>query len=372
MFALSDTAAVTLIGFATGAVLGLAGRIPRFCTLGAIEDALYGGNRDRIMMWPMAIGVAVAVTAVLAALGWATIEDSAYFRYEFSLSASIIGGLMFGIGMALAGNCGFGALARVGGGDIRSVLIVLVIGIAAYMAAVGPLAEIRTFLFPRTEAADPNAGSITGFIAEHTGFPALYIALALAVLLIAPALTDPHFISNRSAVIWSVLIGLSCSAAWWGTSYIAKTGFEHVPIESHSFTMPLGEIVLQIMGVGSPFGGFSVGSVSGVLCGALLGARIRRQFHWEACDDPGELKRQIFGAVLMGFGGVIALGCSVGQGLSAFSVLAWSAPVTAASISVGAIIGLRYLVEGSRMTDALLLPFQSLLALFRRGPRSRP
>lgn len=371
MFALSDTAAVTLIGFATGIVLGLAARIPRFCTLGAIEDALYGGNRDRIMMWPMAIGVAVATTALLAALGWATIEDSVYFRFEFSLSASVAGGLMFGVGMALAGNCGFGALARVGGGDIRSVLIVLVIGIAAYLAAVGPLAELRTALFPRVEAAHPGTGSIAGSIAELTGIPTLYIALALAILLIAPALTDPHFISNRSTVIWSVLIGLSCSAAWWGTSYIAQTGFEHVLVESHSFTMPLGEVVLQVMGVSSPLGGFSAGSVSGILCGALLGARIRHQFHWEACDDPGELRRQIFGAVLMGFGGVIALGCSVGQGLSAFSVLAWSAPVTAVSIGVGAVIGLRYLVEGSRVVDALLLLFHPLLALFRRGPKSR-
>lgn len=372
MFALSDTAAVTLVGFATGAILGLAARIPRFCTLGAIEDALYGGNRDRIMMWPMAIGVAVAATAVLAALGWATIEKSAYLRFEFSLSASIVGGLMFGIGMALAGNCGFGALARVGGGDIRSVLIIMVIGIAAYMAAIGPLAELRTTLFPRTEAADPGAASIARFIAGNTGIPALYVALGIAVLLIAPALTDPHFIGNRTAVFWSVLIGLSCSAAWWGTSYIAQTGFDSVPVESHSFTMPLGEIMLQTMGVGSLPGGFSVGSVFGVLCGALFGARIRRQFHWEACDDPGELRRQIFGAMLMGIGGVIALGCSVGQGLSAFSVLAWSAPITAASIGVGAIIGLRYLVEGRQMTDTLLLPLQTLLARLRRGrgPRS--
>lgn len=372
MFALSESLAVTLVGFATGAILGLAARIPRFCTLGAIEDALYGGNRDRIMMWPMAIGVAVAATAVLATLGWATVEDAAYLRFEFSLSASVIGGLMFGIGMALAGNCGFGALARVGGGDIRSVLIVMVIGIAAYMAAVGPLAELRTTLFPRSEAADPAAGSIARSIAEHTGIPVLYVALGLAVLLITPALTDPHFIGNRAAVFWSVLIGLSCSAAWWGTSYIAQTGFDPIPVESHSFTMPLGEMVLQVMGVGGPPGGFSVGSVCGVLCGALLGARIRHQFHWEACDDPGELRRQIFGAVLMGFGGVIALGCSVGQGLSAFSVLAWSAPVTAAAIGVGAILGLRYLVEGRQMTDTLLLPVRALRALLRRDPGSQP
>lgn len=371
MFDLPDIAAVTIVGFVTGTVLGLAARIPRFCTLGAIEDAFYGGNRDRIMMWPMAIGIAVATTALLADLGWVKVGDTPYLRFEFSFAASIVGGLMFGIGMALAGNCGFGALARVGGGDIRSVLIVLVIGIAAYMAAVGPLAELRSILFPRIESPNPTSGTISGTITDSTGIPAFYVALAIAVLLIAPALTDPHFISNRTAVLWSVLIGLSCSGAWWGTSFIAQNGFAAVPVESHSFTMPLGELVLQAMGVGAPLGGFSVGSVCGVLFGAFAGARIQHQFHWEACDDPGELRRQIFGAVLMGFGGVIALGCSVGQGLSAFSVLAWSAPVTAVSIGIGAIVGLRYLVEGSSIIDVIIQPLRSLHTLLHRGPGSR-
>jgi uncharacterized membrane protein YedE/YeeE len=368
MIGLSDIAAVTLVGFAGGTVLGMAARVARFCTLGAIEDALYGGSRDRILMWPLALGVAIAVTATLSAFDLVSLEDASVLRFEFSLSASAVGGLMFGVGMALAGNCGFGALARVGGGDIRSLLIVLVLGIAAYMAAVGPLADLRMTLFPRVEAASPLAGSIPGWLQENTGVTPIYVALSIAVLLVAVAVGDRHFLGNRVAVFWSVMVGLACASAWWGTSFVAKTGFAVIPVESHSFTMPLGEVVLQAMGVlGSP-GGFSVGSVAGVLFGAFVGARLQRQFRWEACDDAGELRRQILGGILMGIGGVIALGCSIGQGLSAFSVLAISAPVTLISIAIGAVLGLRYLVEGRNPFNALL-PW---LNRFRAGSTVAP
>jgi len=368
MLELSDIAAVTLVGFAGGTVLGLAARLARFCTLGAIEDALYGGSRERILMWPMALGVAIATTAILSALGLAAVEDAAYLRYGFSLSASVVGGLTFGIGMALAGNCGFGSLARVGGGDIRSMMVVLAIGISAYAVAVGPLSEWRTSLFPREELTGPGGQSIAAWLSGLTGLPALAIALVIASGLLAIAILDRSFVRNRSAIVWSVLVGLAISSAWWGTSHVAATGFSVVPVESHTFTMPLGEITLQIMGVTSDLGGFSVGSVLGVLFGAFVGARIRKQFRWEACDDAGELRRQLLGSVLMGAGGVVALGCSVGQGLSAFSVLAISAPVTLASIACGAVIGLRYLIEGR---GVLLAPFEALPRLFRGRSGSR-
>ena len=254
---------------------------------------------------------------------------------------------MFGVGMALAGNCGFGALARIGGGDIRSLLIVLVIGISAYVVAVGPLADIRLQLFERLETSSIEGTSIAVWLAAQTGLPALGYALAIALVLIFIALRDPGFLRNRTAVFWSAMVGLSCTSAWWGTTYVAENGFDVVAIEAHTFTMPLGEGVLQMMGVGDGLGGFSVGSVTGVLVGAFIGARIKQQFRWEACDDPGELRRQILGAALMGTGGVIALGCSIGQGLSAFSVLAISAPITLLSICLGAVMGLRHLVEGA-------------------------
>ncbi|MFN7052751.1 MAG: YeeE/YedE thiosulfate transporter family protein, partial [Gemmobacter sp.] len=91
---------------------------------------------------------------------------------------------------------------------------------------------------------------------------------------------------------------------------------------------------------------FSVGSVVGVMAGALIGSMIRGLFRWEACEDPRELGRQVGGAVLMGIGGVVAMGCSVGQGVTGFAALAWSGPVTLVAIGLGAWIGLRQLIGG--------------------------
>lgn len=366
MFELSDTALVTLIGFAGGTVLGLAARLARFCTLGAIEDALYGGTRERLLMWPMSLGVAIAATFALAAMGGAAIETSVYLRFEVSIAASIAGGLMFGIGMAIAGNCGFGALARVGGGDFRSAMIVVAIGITSYMSAVGPLSHLRLWLFPRTPVEGPAQSGLAFWLQEHTGVDPLILALVVAAALLAYAMHDRRFVRNRSAMFWSIMVGLTIASAWWGTTYVAKRSFDGVAVESHTFTMPLGETMLQAMTSSTIEGGFSVGSVLGVLFGAFLGALGKRQFRWEACDDPGELRRQLIGAVLMGTGGVIALGCSIGQAMSAMSVLAISAPITAASIGLGAVIGLRYLVEGGRLIEIIKAPLQALSGRPRR------
>jgi uncharacterized membrane protein YedE/YeeE len=366
MFELSDTLLVTLIGFAGGTVLGLAARLARFCTLGAIEDALYGGTRERLLMWPMSLGIAIAATFGLAAMGGAAIETSLYLRYEVSIAASIVGGLMFGVGMAIAGNCGFGALARVGGGDFRSAMIVVAIGITSYMTAVGPLSHLRLWLFPRVPAEDPAQSGLAFWLQDEVAIDPLIFALVIAAALVAYALHDRRFARNRAAVFWSVMVGLAIASAWWGTTYVAEHSFDAVAVESHTFTMPLGQTMLQAMTSSTMEGGFSVGSVLGVLFGAFLGAMGKRQFRWEACDDPGELRRQLVGAVFMGTGGVIALGCSIGQGMSAMSVLAISAPITVASIGLGAVIGLRYLVEGGRMIEVITAPFQGLSGRPRR------
>lgn len=362
MIEISENGLVTLIGFAGGLVLGLASRMARFCTLGAIEDALYGGSRDRILMWPLALGFAIVSTFLLDLGGMLAVDEAVYLRFELSITASIAGGLMFGFGMALAGNCGFGALARLGGGDLRSTLIVLTIGISAYMAAIGPLAPLRHWLFPRVEAEPDALPGMTHYFNALTGLDAVYLAVPIGLAMIAIAVRDWHFLANRAAVFWSVMVGLAITSGWWGTSWAGNQSFDIVPVESHTFTMPLGEVLIDGMTASVLNGSFSTGSVMGVLFGAFIGSRIRHQFRWEACDDPGELRRQIFGAGLMGIGGVVALGCSVGQGISAFSVLAWSAPITAAAIGVGAVLGLKYLVEGRGMFAFLLNPFQA----FRR------
>ena len=127
---------------------------------------------------------------------------------------------------------------------------------------------------------------------------------------------------------------------------MASVGFDAEPIETHAFAAPIGDTIYYSMTASGNALSFSVGSVLGVVLGAALGSYSKGHFRWEACDDPRELRRQILGAAIMGPGAILAVGCSVGQGISAFSVLAFSAPVAFAAIFVGAAFGLKQLITG--------------------------
>lgn len=335
-----------LIGLAGGAVLGLAARLGRFCTLGAIEDHLYGGSSARLRMWGVAIGVAILGTFALVEAGLFELAGSFHVAQHFSLAGAVLGGLAFGIGMALSGNCGYGALARLGGGDLRAFVIVLVMGLAAYVTLAGPLAPLRVAFFDRPPSAAP--GGIADGIGAATGVPATLVGLTLGAALLAVSLRGGRAAGmTLGQVLWGGAVGLSVVSAWAGTHWIATRGFDALPVVSHSFSAPIGETILWAMTSSGAQLSFGVGSVAGVVLGAVVGSGLKGHFRWEACEDPRELRRQILGAALMGWGAVTAAGCSIGQGLSAASLLAWSAPVTLAAIFAGAVLGLRVVVEGS-------------------------
>lgn len=340
-----DGNVAALAGAFGGILLGLAARLGRFCTLGAIEDYVYGGNDKRLRMWVLAVGTAVFGTFACLAMGWATPTQSFYLSLSFAPVAAICGGLLFGYGMAMAGNCGFGALARLGGGDLRSFVIVVVMGITAYATMSGPGAWLRILLFPpRAPASDPQG--IAHAISSISGLPASVIGMVIGVALIVLALGASSIRSDKSAIVWSVVVGFSVISAWFFTSWIAANGFDATPVASHSFAAPVGETILFTMTSTGQTLSFAIGSVCGVWAGAFAGSLIKGHFRWEACEDPRELRRQILGAVMMGIGAVVALGCSIGQGLSAFSLLAFSAPITFAAIFIGARLGLNHLIEG--------------------------
>lgn len=340
-----DANAATAIGLFGGILLGLAARLGRFCTLGAIEDYLYGGTDLRLRMWMLAIGAAVTGSFGLMAAGLFVPSDAFYLAQSWSPMASVVGGLLFGYGMALAGNCGFGALARLGGGDLRSFVIVLVIGMSAYFTLSGPIAWLRVAIFP-TYPAGPVPDGIAHALGEATGLSVVAIGLSIGLLISALALADKRFRSSPKAVFWALVVGLSVISAWAGMQFIHDNGFDEPAIVSHTFSAPIGEAILYGMTASGQTLSFGIGSVAGVWIGAFLGSLIKGHFRWEACEDPRELRRQILGAGLMGIGAVVAVGCSVGQGLSAFSVLAFSAPVTFAAIFAGAAFGLRQLIVG--------------------------
>ena len=343
--ALGEANIAALIGLFGGVLLGLAARLGRFCTLGAIEDYLYGGDDLRLRMWGLAIGSAVVGSFSLIAFGWFDPTNSFYLSQRWMPLASIIGGGLFGYGMAMAGNCGYGALARLGGGDLRSFVIVLVMGISAYATISGPLAWARVALFP----SEPSGQALPGIahaLGSMTGMSVSMIGIVIGLLIVGLALSGQSLRKSKSSILWAIAAGASVISAWAGMHYVHETGFEELPVVSHTFSAPIGDVIIYGMTASGQTLSFGVGSVAGVLLGAFIGSLIKGHFRWEACEDPRELRRQILGAALMGVGAVIAVGCSIGQGLSAFSLLAFSAPVTFAAIFAGAALGLRQLIVG--------------------------
>lgn len=333
-----------LVGLVGGIVLGLAARLGEFCTLGALEAAAYGNDQRRLRLWGVVLGTAIIGTFLAEALGYARPTETFYHTIAWSPLASVAGGLIFGYGMALAGNCGFGALVRFGGGDLRSLVVVVVIGIFAFVTMSGLLAPLRTLLFPQGPATGTQG--IAHWLSEQSGLPPLVFALPLGGGALAWALSHAPLRARKKQIAWGVAAGLAVVWCFIGTTWVSDLGFGETGVEGPSFTAPLGRTIIFFMT--STAGGitFSVGMVAGVLAGAFAGSTIRGLFRWEACEDPRELGRQISGAALMGVGGTLALGCSIGQGLTAMSTLAVSAPVTLAAIAVGGLVGLRQLIRG--------------------------
>lgn len=343
--AIAPEGQAAIVGLIAGLMLGAAARLVDFCTLSALETAMLGRDYRRIHIWGIALGTAILGTHLAEAMGLIRIADSVHHLIVWNPLGSIIGGLVFGYGMALAGNCGFGALIRAGGGDIRSVVIVAVLGISAYFTFAGPLGPLRSRLFPQ-EIQDGPSG-MAHDLSAISGLPAPLFAVLIGLGLIAAGLRHPAIRQSRATILGAAVVGLSVVVAFIGTALVADQSLGAVPMEGPSFTAPLGRTILYLMTSTGTMPSFSVGLVGGTFAGAFLASQWRRNFHWEACDDPHELGRQLGGAVLMGIGGVVALGCTIGLGLSASATLAWAGPTTLAAISVGTYAGLLHLVAGN-------------------------
>jgi hypothetical protein len=342
---IGEEGTVLLIGAAGGLALGLAARLGKLCTLGMIEDVHYGQDYGRMWMWVTALGTALILNFGAGALGFVDLSQTLYLSHRYSLLGAILGGLLFGYGMAQAGNCGYGVLARLGGGDIRALMIAIVMGVTASAAIFGVLGGLRPMLFPIDDAG-PVPNGLAHQLEALTGLSHTAVGLALGAAALLASIRFQTRGKRGVRVFWGVVAGAAISSGFLGTYWVATSGFEAWPIASHSFTAPIGETIHYAMFSSGLAPKFGMGSVVGVIVGSVIGSLIQDGFRWEACEDPRELRRQMGGAVAMGLGAVLAAGCSVGQGMSALSLLSVTAPVVAASIWVGAWIGLRHLIAG--------------------------
>ena len=335
-----------LVGLGGGILLGLAARMGRFCTLGAIEDATYGGSQIRIRMWAIALGLSIVAVHLCTYYGILNSLESLYLSTEWNPYSAIFGGLLFGYGMSICGNCGYGALARLGGGDLRSFVIVLVMGVSGYATISGPLAKVRVNLFPITPLETSTPPSISYLGSQAFGINPTTVGSIIGIIFLIYGLFNWKNKIKFNSIFWSVIVAVAIVGGWVGTSWVATSTYEPITIQSFTFVAPVGEAILYAMYGNVINIKFGIGAVLGVLIGAFFGSIIKGHFRWEACEDPRELKRQILGASIMGVGAVISLGCSIGQGLTAFSTLSYSAPLTLLSIYLGARIGLFQLIEG--------------------------
>ncbi len=347
-----DSASILLpvCGFVGGLALGYVARRNFFCTLSALEQHWYAGNSDGVRTWVLAAVMAAIFTQLAAAFSLADTSTSFYLTPTVGIPAAIIGGLAFGFGMSLVGTCSFGALVRLGGGSLKSLMAVLVLGLTALSAQRGLLGLSRTEFLDRFRvdlsfAGDQSLPALANAMSGST------LSVAVTVLAIGlPAfwvLSDAGFRKNRRALLTGVVVGAVVCFGWIATSLISELSFDPVQVESVSYIAPVSDSILQFVAFTGAAPDYGVGMVLGTVAGAALAARRADDVRWEACDDAAELSRHILGAALMGFGGVLALGCTMGQGVSAASLLAVSVPLTMGSIVLGARMGLAWLLEGS-------------------------
>lgn len=357
---MSQTAMLAAGGLACGMLAGASAQFGRLCTFAAIEDAWMARDFRRARAWLAAFIIALGVTQALVFAGLLNPLSFPYGGTLLPVGGTVIGGTLFGIGMALVGTCAFGLLVRGGAGDLRAVVNVTIVGITAFAATGGVLSDVRLML-SETLVADLRGlgGGRLLDVSRSIGGEIAAFCSVLAVLILSACILFAGSGLLRKPRLYAAAVGLGLAVAMgWVVTGVLADPFEVLRVESLSFVAPVGRLLLVLMGQSITGAAFAIGTVVGVVFGSAAVAAYRNELRWEAFDDPREMRRHLLGSMLMGFGGVLAQGCTVGQGLSAASVLAFSAPLALLGMVIGARIGLGWLLNGA--------PF-----LFRRAPTLR-
>jgi len=351
---LSVTTIVGLGGFAVGLVFGGVVQATNFCTMGGISDLVLMGDGRRFRAWLLAIAVAIIGTQALYFAGVIDIDKSIYLTPNFGWLGAIIGGAMFGFGMTQTGGCASKTLVRLGGGNLKSLIVMLVLGIFAYMTLRGLLAlarlQIETTNIDLTARGlhNQNIGEMAGMA---LGIPAAYaragVAVLVALLLLVICFKDANFRRSPANLIAGLVIGLTAVGGWLVTGVLAVDEFNPIPLGSITFVAPAGESIQYLMTFTGATLNFGIALVGGVIVGGFLMSIAMGTFTIETFTDRNDLARHLGGAMLMGAGGVMALGCTIGQGITGMSTLALGSLIAWLSILGGGYLGIRYLEEGS-------------------------
>ncbi len=340
---------IALYGFILAAIFGAIANRTNFCTMGAVSDWVNMGALTRLKVWLLAMGIALIGTQTMHATGTIDVSGSIYLSTNFTWLGYIIGGFLFGIGMTIGSGCGQKTLVRVGGGNLKSLVVLMVMGITAYMTLRGLLALLRLQINDPTALDLSERGLTTQGIPEilsmWTGLSSSMLAIVLTILIgggsILYALKDAGIRKSFDNMLSGVGIGLLIASSWYVTGVLGYDDFEPVPLEGISFISPVGNTVSYLMTYTGSVINFGIAVVFGMIAGSFLYSILTGTFRFESFNDQSDLVHHLWGGVLMGFGGVMALGCTIGQGVTGMSTLALGSLVAALSIVAGCAFALK-------------------------------
>ena len=355
------TTQVLLAAFFLSFVFGAIVQRTHFCTMGALSDVFSMGDTIRLRQWALAAGVAILGFWTLAAMGQVDATKTLYSSNRWIWLSAIVGGTLFGFGMVLASGCGSKNLVRLGGGSLKALVVFIVLGVSAFATLKGITAVARVatvdrvaFDFAAPALLPVGLASITGLGLRTAGLAAA-LFLGGGLVLWALARRDFRTFDNLLAGFG---IGLVIVAAWWVSGHLGFLA-EHPQTleetfiatnsgraEALSFVSPVAYTLDWLMFFSDKSKLLTVGIVSvfGVIAGSAAMALAKRDFRWEGFGGTEDVGNHLTGAVLMGIGGVTAMGCTIGQGLSGLSTRSATSIVAVAGIVLGAFLALKYQV----------------------------
>jgi len=378
MAGLSTLHTVSLLGFIGAMIFGAVANKTHFCIMGSISDWINMGSKTRFRAWMLALGLALIGTQIMSWLGWIDVSKSIYLTTNFGWLGYMTGGFLFGIGMTLGAGCGQRTLVRVGGGNLKSLVLLIVLGLSAYMTLRGLIAVFRVGVIEPTNLDLSLAGlsdqSVTSIVSWLTGLPQYPVWIAVSSIIglgtVWYAFKDKTFRHSLDNILAGTVIGLLIAGSWYVTGVIGNDEFEPIPIEAISFIAPVGNTVNYLMTYTGSVIGFGIAVVFGMIMGSFLYAVASGTFRIETFTSKNDMINHLIAGVLMGFGGVLSLGCTIGQGVSGMSTLALGSLVTLVSIVCGSALTIK--MQYYMLDDGFLKSLRLTLADFKLMPAPRP
>ena len=353
---------VPAFAFGLAVVFGAVAQRVNFCTMGAVTDIANFGDWRRMRMWLLAIATAIVGTALLAYAGLIDIRKTFYTPAQVPWLSNIVGGVLFGFGMTLASGCGSKTLLRVGAGNLKSLIVMVFLGLSAYMTLRGVLAPPRVNVLDRLRldvaplgAASSDLGTI-GLAAGLGDAARLWIPFVVAIAIGTFVFASRDFRESRDMLFGGLVIGLVIVGGWYISGHIGFVAEDPATLEekfvatnsgrmeSYSFTAPVAYLIelLMLWTDTTRIVTFGIAGVLGLMVGSNAVALATRSFRWEGFANREDVANHVVGGIMMGFGGVTALGCTIGQGLTGISTLAIGSILAFLGIIGGCVAATRY------------------------------